>query len=77
MTRRTNADDRMGDPVVNVQSDDDVLGDLIDSDFAIAITDEGSVTVRARCPEGADAGCAERMRFIVEALGDVPPELPR
>ncbi len=82
--------DRNGDPVPtpseratsgSTAASDDVLGDLIDSDFDVAVTDDGSVRIHARCPEGSDAAaCAERTRFLVEALGAdfvPPPELAR
>jgi len=74
--------DRRGDPVPTpTPPNDDVLGDLIDSDFDVAVTDDGSVRIHARCAEGSDAAaCAERTRFLVEALGAdfvPPPELSR
>jgi len=81
MTKKPSASKaRKGDPVPPAASAEEVLGDLVDSDFDVAITDEGAVTIRARCPEESDGGCADRMRFLVEALGDdflPPPELLR
>jgi hypothetical protein len=62
-------------------SGDDVLGDLIDSDFDVVVQPDGRVNVHAKCKEGDDpSAAAERVRFLVEALGAEmvpPPELPR
>lgn len=80
MTKKPAGKDRKGDPVL-APVNDDVLGDLIDSDFDIQVEDDGNVRIHARCNDGDDAAaCAERMRFLVEALGAdfiPPPELPR
>lgn len=64
-----------------VPGDDDLLGDLTDSDLDIRVEDDGRVQIRAKCNADDDAAaCAERMRFLVEALGAdfvSPPDLPR
>ena len=84
-TKKPGAKDRKGKPVLTPAReelrDDDVLGDLVHSDFDVFVEDDGQVKVHARCQEGEDpAIAAERVRFLVEALGAdflPPPELPR
>ncbi len=84
------AKNRQGKPVSQPSRDesaetllqsDEVLGDLVDSDFDITVEDDGTVQLHARCQPGDDEeACAERMRFLVEALGAdfvPPPDFPR
>ncbi len=56
-------------------SSDEVLGDMIDSGFDVEVDDDGQIKIHAKCGPGDDpAECAERVRFLVEALGtDLPP----
>jgi hypothetical protein len=62
-------------------ADADVIGDLVDSSFDIEVEEGGTVRLHARCSPGDDpAACAEKVRFLVEALGAemvAPPDLPR
>ncbi|MBI3725926.1 hypothetical protein HY251_18510 [bacterium] len=60
---------------------EEVLGDIVDSGFEVEVQEDGNVRVHARCaPEDDPAACAEKVRFLVEALGAelvAPPDLPR
>lgn len=63
-------------------SSDEVLGDLVDSSsFEVEVGADGNVRVHARCqPEDDPKACAEKVRFLVEALGAemvAPPDLLR
>jgi hypothetical protein len=61
--------------------DDDVLGDLIDSDFDVRVDKDGKVRVHSRCGDGNDPQVSsEKARFLIEALGAdffPVPDLPR
>lgn len=61
--------------------DDDVLGDLIDSDFDVRVGEDGTVRVHSRCGDSDDPQVsAEKARFLIEALGAdffPVPDLPR
>jgi hypothetical protein len=60
-------------------SHETVLGELLDAGFEIEIADDGKVRLHAKClPADNPQVCADKLRFLVDALGVevVPPPDP-